>query len=287
MLDLEEKERTRRSLECRTARSRLGRFKSMSSFDWSWPTRIDREAVESALQLEFLPGACNVVLIAAQGLGKTMVAQNNAHHAILAGRAVLFTSTAQMLLDLGAQESSPALDNRLKDYAKIGLLVLDEVGYIAFDNRNADLLFELVSRRYGHKSLVRITNLAFRDWPCFPSATCTTALVDRVIHHADIITIEGESYRKREAELRSNARRAAPTRRLHQAEKVVGPAYVSPACCSGRAVHISAVSQIRQQTRRRRSPFGSRRGTPAKPLNLEDVPGSATPLQLFQYLAEG
>ncbi|HLM47093.1 MAG TPA: IS21-like element helper ATPase IstB [Myxococcaceae bacterium] len=209
VLELEEKERTRRSLERRTARSRLGRFKPMSGFDWSWPTRIDRDGVESALQLEFLPGARNVVFIAAQGLGKTMIAQNIAHHAILAGHSVLFTSTAQMLLDLGAQQSSRALDNRLKHYAKIGLLVLDEVGYIAFDNRNADLLFELVCRRYEQKSLVMTTNLAFRDWPSvFPSATCTTALIDRVIHHADIITIEGDSYRKREAELRSNARRA-------------------------------------------------------------------------------
>lgn len=179
----------------------------MSSFDWSWPTRIDREAVESALQLEFLPGARNVVFIAAQGLGKTMIAQNIAHHAILAGHSVLFTSTAQMLLDLGAQESSRALDNRLKHYAKISLLVLDEVGYIAFYNRNADLLFELVSRRCEQKSLVLTTNLAF-DWPSiFPSATCTTALIDRFIHHADIIPIEGESYRKREAELQFSARR--------------------------------------------------------------------------------
>lgn len=208
--ELEEKERTRRSLERRTSRSRLGRFKPMANFDWSWPTRIDREAVESAVQLDFLSGHRNVVLVASQGLGKTMIAQNIAHQAILAGSSVLFTTAAQMLLDLGAQESSRALDNRLKYYAKVGLLVLDEVGYLAFDNRNADLLFEVVSRRYELKSLVLTTNLAFRDWPSiFPNATCTTALIDRVIHHADIIPIEGESYRKREAEERSNTRRGA------------------------------------------------------------------------------
>jgi len=248
--------------------------------------RIDREAVESALQLEFLPGARNVVLIAAQGLGKTMVTQKNAHHAILAGRAVLFTSTAQMLLDLGAQESSRALDNRLKHYAKIGLLVLDEVGYIAFDNRNADLLFELVSRRYGHKSLVMITTSPSATGPASqappappPSSTASSTTTTSSPSRARATASAKPSCAPTLA--------VPPRQRLHQAEKVVGPAYVSPACCSGRAVHISAVSQVRQQARRRRSPFGSRRGTPAKPLNLEDVPGSATPLQLFQYLAEG
>jgi DNA replication protein DnaC len=210
ILDLEEKERTRRSLERRTSRSRLGRFKPMASFDWSWPTRIDRDTVESSLRLEFLDGARNVVFVAPQGLGKTMIAQNIAHQAILAGHSVLFVTAAQLLLDLGAQESSRALDNRLKHYAKIGLLVLDEVGYLAFDNRNADLLFEVINRRYEQKSLVLTTNLAFRDWPSiFPNATCTTALIDRVIHHADIIPIEGESYRKREAELQASARRGA------------------------------------------------------------------------------
>lgn len=106
-----------------------------------------------------------------------------------------------MLLDLGGQESSRALERRLRHYAKQSLLVVDEVGYLAFDNRNADLLFQVVSRRYERKSLVLTTNLAFKEWPTvFPNATCATALIDRVIHHADVIGIEGKSYRLREAE---------------------------------------------------------------------------------------
>ena len=80
-------------------------------------------------------------------------------------------------------------------------MVVDELGYLAFDNRNADLLFQVVSRRYERKSLVLTTNLAFKDWASiFPNATCATALIDRVIHHADVISIEGKSYRLREAE---------------------------------------------------------------------------------------
>lgn len=205
---LEEKERARKSLERRTAMSRIGRFKPMDAFEWSWPTQIDKELVQSALSLQFVGAARNIVLVAPQGLGKTMIAQNIAHQAILAGHSVLFTSAAQLLLDLGAQESARALENRLKSFAKIGLLVLDEVGYLAFDKRNADLLFQVVCRRYEKKSLVLTTNLAFQDWPSiFPNATCATALIDRVVHHADVIAIEGESYRLRQAEQQKSARR--------------------------------------------------------------------------------
>ncbi len=199
--DIEERERSRRGLEGRLTRSRLGRFKTIADYDWNWPTKVDRSLVESAVGLHFLGAARNVVLVAPQGLGKTMFAQNIAHQAIVAGHSVLFTTAAQMLLDLGGQESSRALERRLRHYAKQSLLVLDEVGYLAFDNRNADLLFQVVSRRYEKKSLVLTTNLAFKDWPTiFPNAACATALIDRVIHHADVISIEGKSYRLREAE---------------------------------------------------------------------------------------
>jgi DNA replication protein DnaC len=215
--DLEEGDRARRSLERRLSRSRIGRFKPMADFDWSWPTVIDRDRVEATLRLGFIAEARNIVLVAPQGLGKTMIAQNIAHEAILAGHSVLVLTAAQLLLELGAQESSRSLDRRLRHYAKHSLLVIDEVGYLAFDNRNADLLFQVIARRYEKKSVVLTTNLAFRDWPTiFPNATCATALIDRIIHHADVISIEGESYRKRQAE--DDARRAttptaAPTKK--------------------------------------------------------------------------
>ena len=206
---LEEKERARRGIERRLKRSRLETFKPMADFDWNWPTKIERPLVESILRLDFLEEPRNVVLAAPQGLGKTMIAQNVAHNAALAGHGVLFISAAQLLLDLGAQESARALERRLKHYAKIGLLVLDEIGFLAFDNRNADLLFQVISRRYEKKSTVLTTNLAFSAWPTiFPNATCATALIDRVVHHADVVAIEGESYRAREAELQAKARRS-------------------------------------------------------------------------------
>ena len=133
--DIEEKDRARRGLESRMSRSRLEKFKPMADFDWNWPTEIDRPLVESLLSLDFLEAARNVVLVAPGGLGKTMIAQNLAHRAVLAGRSALFLSAAQLLLDLGAQESARALDRRLHHYSKIGLLVIDELGFLAFDNR--------------------------------------------------------------------------------------------------------------------------------------------------------
>jgi DNA replication protein DnaC len=210
MVDLDERDHAKRSLDRRFTDSHIGRFKPMADFDWAWPTKIDRGMVERALDVGFIAEARNIVLVAPQGLAKTMIAQNLAHQAVLKGHSVLFITAAQLLLDLGAQESSRTLDRRLKHYAKISLLVLDELGYLAFDNRNADLLFQVISRRYEKKSLVLTTNLAFVDWPTvFPSATCATALIDRVIHHADVVAIEGESYRLREARERAGQRAAA------------------------------------------------------------------------------
>jgi DNA replication protein DnaC len=211
IVEAEQRERTQHSLQRRIDRCRLGHFKPLADFDWAWPTRIDRDAVEAAMQLDFLAAARNVVCVAPQGLGKTMIAQNIAHAALLAGHAALFVTAAQMLLDLGAQESARALDRRLRYYASRPLLCIDEIGYLSYDARNADLLFQVVSRRYERKSLILTTNLAFNDWPTiFPNAACTTALIDRVVHHAEIIAIEGESYRRREAQAAKSARRPAP-----------------------------------------------------------------------------
>jgi len=206
----ERKERLQRSLERRLTRSRIGRFKPMADFDWHWPKKIDRAAVESALSLDFLADARNVVLVAAHGLGKTMIAQNIAYNALQSGHTPLFTTASQMLLDLGSQDSARALDRRLKYYAsKVNPLLIDEVGYLSYENRSADLLYQVISRRYESKSLVLSTNLAFSDWPrVFPNAASAIALIDRVIHHSEIIAIEGESYRKRQAEEAKRERKA-------------------------------------------------------------------------------
>ena len=205
----EQDDRARRGLERRLARARLGRFKPMADFDWHWPKEIDRDAVETALRLDFLAENRNVVLVANQGLGKTMIAQNIGHQAVLAGHAVRFVTASQLLLDLAAQESARALDRRLRFYGtQLGVLILDEVGYLSYDSRNADLLFQVISRRHEKKSLVVTTNLAFSDWPSiFPNATSAVALIDRLVHHADVLVIKGDSWRRREAEQAVTKRR--------------------------------------------------------------------------------
>jgi DNA replication protein DnaC len=209
LVEQEGQHRAKRSLERRLARSRIGRFKPMADYEWAWPKRIDRDAIEAALRLDFLDGNRNIVLVAPQGLGKTMIARNIAHQAVLAGHSVLFITAAQLLLDLAAQDSARTLERRFRHYCRPTLLCLDEIGYLSYDARNADLLFQVISRRYENKSIVMTTNLAFADWPTvFPNATCATALIDRTVHHADVIAIEGESYRRREAEADKKSRRS-------------------------------------------------------------------------------
>jgi DNA replication protein DnaC len=114
-----------------------------------------------------------------------MIAQNIAHAAVLAGTHVLFTTAAQLLLDLGSQESTRALTWRLNHYVTRPLLVIDEVGYLFYDGRAADLLLQVVTRRYEKRSLVLTTNVPFSEWPIiFPNAGSAIALVDRLVHHA-------------------------------------------------------------------------------------------------------
>jgi len=203
-------DRARRSLERRFKRARLGRFKPMADFEWDWPKEIDRRLVEHVLTLDFLSRAENLVLVGAQGLGKTMLAKNVVHQAILQGHSALFTTAADLLLDLNGQETARGLDRRLRHYARPALLCIDEIGYLAYDAHAADLLFQIVTRRYEQKSVVLTTNLAFREWhTIFPNASCAVGLIDRLTHHAAIVKITGNSYRLREAERAQKARRAS------------------------------------------------------------------------------
>jgi len=204
---LEITDRSRRSLERRLTLSGIKKFKPMADFDWDWPSKIDREVIERALTLDFIKEGRNIVMIGKNGLGKTMIAKNLCHAAILAGHSVLFRSAAAIIEDL--QCPSPEVRRRkLRTYANFALVCIDEVGYLSFDDRAADLLYEVINRRYERRSVLVTTNKAFKDWPdVFPNASCIVTMVDRLTHHADVTVLEGKSYRLRESELEAEARR--------------------------------------------------------------------------------
>lgn len=200
----EEQEHRRRSLERRLKDAHIGRFKGLDDFDWRWPKRCDRAAVEALMTLDFIKDATNVILIGQNGVGKTMLAKNIAHQALIRGHTVLFTSAGEMLSDLAAIDSDSTLRRRLRRYVAPDVLVIDEIGYLSYSNRYADLLFEVISRRYENKSILVTTNKPFATWAeMFPSAACVISMVDRLVHHAQVIAIEGESYRLKEAKERT------------------------------------------------------------------------------------
>ena len=223
LLRWEEEERARRGLERRLNSAHLGRFKPLADFDWSWPSQCDQTTVNDLMRLDFLNDATNVVLIGPNGVGKSTIACNIAHQAVLQGHNVLFTTASQMLNELAAQDGDSALKRRLAHFARPQLLVIDEVGYLSYSNRHADLLFDIVSRRYEEKSTLVTTNRPFSEWSeVFPNASCVVSLVDRLVHHSEIIAIEGESYRLKEAKERQQQKAAGRKRRKSNAASKKG-----------------------------------------------------------------
>ena len=194
--------------------SKLGKFKQIDDFDWSWPKKIDREMVEEILTLGFVKDAANVILIGPNGVGKTTIAANVAYQALIHGYTVMKVTSSEMLNDLSAQDSSMALRRRIRRYTTPALLVIDEVGYLSYDSRHGDLLFEVVSRRDQNKPIVLTTNKSFGEWnTVFPNSSCVSALVDRLIHKSEIVVIEGESYRAKEAKERTQQKAKARANR--------------------------------------------------------------------------
>jgi DNA replication protein DnaC len=215
LIEWETVERKRRGLERRLSAAHIGRFKPLADFDWSWPAQCDQAAVSGFMTLSFIQETANIILVGPNGVGKSMIAQNIAHHAVMQGHSALFINAAQMLGDLAAQDGDNALRRRLKHYAHPDVLIIDEVGYLSYGNRHADLLFNIISRRYELKPTLVTTNRPFAEWSeVFTNAACVVSIVDRLVHHSEILVIEGESYRMREAKERAGRKKkSTPSKR--------------------------------------------------------------------------
>ncbi len=216
LLAWEEQARTQRGLERRLRQARLGTFKPWNDFDWTWPKKIDRAQIDDLFHFQWIEDATNVVLVGPNGTGKTLLAKNLVHQAVLRGISARFLTASELLNTLVEQESATALRRKIAFYTRPQILAIDELGYLSYDNRYADLLFEVVSKRYENKPLLLTTNKPFAEWgEVFPNATSVVTLVDRLVHRCEIVTLEGESYRLKESKqtARSRARKRAARKR--------------------------------------------------------------------------
>jgi DNA replication protein DnaC len=203
----EEQERQQRSLERRLVAAKLGRFKLLADFDWAWPQKIARDEVEELMTLQFMTEHANCILVGPNGVGKTLIAYNIGHAALLRGHSVLAATASELLNKLAACETAQGLERCLRVLARPDLLIIDELGYLSYDNRYADLLFQLVNRRHGNKSILITTNKPFAQWnEAFDNAGCVVSIVDRLVHRAEIVSIEAKSYRLKEAQERNERR---------------------------------------------------------------------------------
>ena len=186
-----------RSVQRRIQDARFPVIKTLAGWDWTWPAKINRMQVEHLLELEFLASCTNVIFAGPTGVGKTHLALALGHAACLRGHRVLFAAAIDIVNRLSAAESNRQLARELKRYQNPELLVIDELGYLALDKRGAELLFQVITKRYERGSIILTTNIAFKDWPRLfaGDATLTSALLDRLLHHAQPVVIEGDSYR--------------------------------------------------------------------------------------------
>ena len=207
LIESEERSRAQRGLERRLRRARLGTFKPLADLDWTWPKAIDRQQIDELFRLDWLDTTTNVVLVGPNGVGKTMIAKNLVQQAVLQGATARFITASEMLNTLAEQDSSASLRRKVALFTRPKLLAIDELGYLSYDTRYADLLYEVVSRRYEHKPIQQTTNKPFGEWAeVFPNATSVVTLVDRLVHRCEIVTINGASYRLKESKQHAKER---------------------------------------------------------------------------------
>jgi len=186
-----------RSIQRRIREAKLKSVCTLDGFDFSWPTRINRDQVRHLFSLSFMREPANVVFIGGVGLGKTHLAAALAREACMQRLPVLFTSAIDIVNNLVEARAHNSLESAIRRYARPKLLVVDELGYLPLDKVGAEMLFQVFCARYENASTVITTNRAYKHWAkTFASdATITAAVLDRINHHCETVIIEGKSYR--------------------------------------------------------------------------------------------
>jgi DNA replication protein DnaC len=200
LAEVEVNARNDRSTQRRITQARFPVLKTLDNFDWNWPTKINRLQVQDLFGLAFLKDNANIIFLAGVGLGKTHLSTALAYQACLKGFSVLFASAIDIVNTLTAACNAGRLKTELKEYLKPSILVVDELGYLPVDKKGADLLFQVISQRYEHGSIILTTNKHFKKWPDIfnNDSTLTSAVLDRLLHHAETVVIEGKSYRMKD-----------------------------------------------------------------------------------------
>lgn len=200
LIEGETQRRHDRQIVRRVAAARFPVIKTLEQFNWTWPKKINQAQGHNLFRLAFLKDKASVVFIGGVGLGKTHLATALGHAACLQGHAVLFTTAIEALNTLSAAQAQGRLKAELKKFLAPTLLLLDELGYLPIDKTGADLLFQIISGRYEKGSTVITTNQPYKNWARLfnNDSTITSAVLDRLLHHAETVLMEGKSYRMKD-----------------------------------------------------------------------------------------
>jgi DNA replication protein DnaC len=184
----------------RVKNARFPVIKTLDQFSWSWPQKINRMAIQNLFRLQFIDERANVIFIGGVGLGKTHLASALGYAAATAGKSVLFSTAIDAINTLAAAKAAGRLKPEMKRYLSPSLLILDELGYLPIDKLGADLLFQIISQRYERGALIITTNRVYKHWPQIfnNDSTLTSAILDRLLHHAESQVIAGKSYRTKD-----------------------------------------------------------------------------------------